>query len=82
MSGCGVLRVHYGPHEQSVMHSHPAHVAVILSDFHIRFGMPDGTTQEVSGAAGQAISVPAGDHLPENLSDQPLEAILIELKGD
>jgi hypothetical protein len=24
--------------------------------------------------------VPAGEHLPENLSDQPLEVVLVELK--
>lgn len=31
-----VLRVHYGPHEKSVMHSHPAAVAVFLSDGAVR----------------------------------------------
>ena len=30
--------------------------------------------------AGQAVSLPAGDHLPENLSDKPFEVVLIELK--
>jgi len=27
-----ILKVHYGPHEKSVMHSHPATVAVFLTD--------------------------------------------------
>ena len=27
-----ILKVHYGPHEKSVMHSHPDTVAVFLSD--------------------------------------------------
>src|SRR5947209_12896011 len=27
-----ILKVHYGPHEKSVMHSHPASVAVFLTD--------------------------------------------------
>ncbi len=76
-----VLRVRYGPREKSVMHSHPAHVAVLLTDFRIRFTFPDGSTQEASGKAGQVLSVPGGDHLPENLADQPFDAVLVELKG-
>ena len=27
-----ILKVHYGPHEKSIMHSHPATVAVFLTD--------------------------------------------------
>jgi hypothetical protein len=34
---CGkrVLRIHYGPHEKSVMHYHPATVAVFLTDVRV-----------------------------------------------
>ena len=32
-----ILKVHYGPHEKSVMHSHPATVAVFLTDAKGRF---------------------------------------------
>jgi quercetin dioxygenase-like cupin family protein len=76
-----VLRARYGPGERSVMHSHPAHVAVLLSDAHMRFSVPDGTAQEIQGSAGQVLVLPGGDHLPENLGDAPFEGILIELKG-
>src|SRR5450755_1161719 len=31
-----VLRAKYGPHEKSVMHEHPASVAVFMSDSHIK----------------------------------------------
>jgi quercetin dioxygenase-like cupin family protein len=41
-----VLKVHYGPHEKSVMHSHPATVAVFLSSGNGRFTFPDGKTQD------------------------------------
>jgi len=36
-----VLRIHYGPHEKSVMHGHPASVAVFLADTlgNLRFPM-------------------------------------------
>ena len=76
-----VLRVRYGPGERSVMHSHPAHVAVLLTDAHVRFTVPDEPAQEVEGAAGQVLVLPGGDHLPENLADRPFEVILVELKG-
>ena len=76
-----VLRVHYGPHEKSVMHSHPASVAVFLTDANVRFTDPSGKTQDLSGKAGQTTSSPAQVHNPENLADTPFEAIVIELKG-
>src|SRR6202030_2766241 len=41
-----VLRITYGPHEKSVMHGHPASVAVFLTDGQSRFTMPDGKTQD------------------------------------
>ncbi len=37
-----ILKVHYGAHEKSVMHSHPATVAVFLSDGKGKFTFPDG----------------------------------------
>ena len=39
-----ILKVHYGPHEKSVMHSHPARVAMFLTDAKARFRFPDGKT--------------------------------------
>jgi quercetin dioxygenase-like cupin family protein len=75
-----VLRVRYGPHEKSVMHGHPAVVAVFLTENHGRFTLPDGRTEERSWKAGESMVMPAEKHLPENLSDNPLELVLIELK--
>jgi quercetin dioxygenase-like cupin family protein len=75
-----VLRIHYGPHEKSVMHGHPASVAVFLADTRGKFTFPDGKTEEFTTKTGQSMFVPAGEHLPENLSDQPLEVVLVELK--
>src|SRR5437870_7892803 len=75
-----VLRIKYGPHEKSVMHWHPAGVAVLLTDLHVKFGLPGGKATEQSGTAGQVVSEAAGSHLPENLSDRPVELILLELK--
>jgi quercetin dioxygenase-like cupin family protein len=75
-----VLRVHYGPHEKSVMHEHPASVAVYMTDGHTRFTLADGTSQNVDGKAEDASWADAGKHLPENVGDQPFEAVVIELK--
>ncbi|MGH9774652.1 MAG: cytoplasmic protein [Candidatus Acidiferrales bacterium] len=76
-----VLRFHYGPHEKSVMHSHPNLALIQLTDMHSKFTMPDGKSVERSGKAGETIWMPAETHLVENLSDQPTEGILVELKG-
>ena len=76
-----VLKVHYGPHEKSVMHSHPASVAVFLSDSTGKFTFPDGKTQEFTSKAGDVMYNAATTHLPENTGDKPFDVIVIELKG-
>lgn len=75
-----VLRAKYGPHEKSVMHEHPASVAVFMTDSHAKFTLPDGTTQDINTKAHDVTWAPAGKHLPENLGDKPMEVIVIELK--
>ncbi len=76
-----VLRIHYGPHEKSVMHYHPAAVATAITDAHIKFNLPGGKSEEKTMKAGETMMVPAGKHLPENLSDSDFEVILVELKS-
>ena len=66
-----VLRVTYGPGEKSVMHGHPACVAVFLTENRGKFTFPDGKSTERSWKAGEAMIMPAENHLPENLSDKP-----------
>jgi quercetin dioxygenase-like cupin family protein len=75
-----VLRVTYGPREKSVMHGHPATIAVFLTENHGRFTFPDGRTEDRTWKAGQSMVMAPENHLPENLSDKPLELVLIELK--
>jgi quercetin dioxygenase-like cupin family protein len=76
-----VLRITYGPHEKSVMHAHPASVAVFLSDGSVKFTLPDGKTISSDVKAGMAQWEAGGKHLPENVGDKPFELILVELKG-
>jgi quercetin dioxygenase-like cupin family protein len=75
-----VLRIQYGPEEESVMHDHPDGVAVALNDSHMQFTLPDGQVVESEIEAGSAIWAPAGPHVPKNLTDQSSELILVEIK--
>ena len=76
-----VLRIHYGPHETSVRHSHPNSVVTYLTDGRIKMLLGNGKTTISSGKAGETAWTPAGVHTPTNLSDKPFEAVLVELKG-
>jgi hypothetical protein len=75
-----VLRLTYGPHEKSVMHEHPPHLSVFLTDAHVRFSQPDGRTADLEPKAGSTRWSRGGKHLPENLDDKPFEVIVVEFK--
>ena len=76
-----ILKVHYGPHEKSVMHSHPATAAVFVTDSKGQFTFPDGKTKPFDLKAGDAGYEAATTHLPENTSDKAMDVIVVELKG-
>jgi len=76
-----ILKVHYGAHEKSVMHSHPATVAVFLTDAKGQFTFADGKTRDFAVKAGDAQYDAATTHLPENTGDAGMDAIVVELKG-
>ena len=75
-----VLRISYAPGEKSVMHYHPASVAVYLTDSKARMTTPDGKSVEAQTKAGMASWAAAGSHLPQNVGDNGLELVLVELK--
>ena len=76
-----VLRVKFGPHERSVMHSHPSGVVIVLSDCDFRTYLPHGKARHIMGKSGQVIGFDEPfEHLPENLSKKPFEAIFVEVK--
>jgi len=76
-----ILKIHYGPHEKSVMHSHPASVVVPLTDAKGTFTYPDGKKEDFDLKTGVALYGEAGTHLPENTSDAAFDIIVVELKG-
>jgi len=75
-----IVRVHYGPHEKSVMHRHPDAIAIFQNDGKVKFTYPGGKTEEREMKAGQTLFTPATRHLPENMTDNDMEVILVELK--
>lgn len=75
-----IVHVHYGPHEKSVMHAHPDAVVVSLTGGKTMFHLPDGKTQVVEMKPGDAMFTPHTVHLPENVGDKAMDAVLIELK--
>src|SRR5450432_3576903 len=76
-----ILKVHYGAHETSVMHSHPATVAVFLTDAKGTFTFPNGKKQDFAVKAGETQYSAADIHLPENTGDKAMDVIVIELKA-
>ena len=76
-----ILKVHYGPHEKSVMHSHPNSVAVFLTESKVQFTDAAGKKTDMAAKAGDAQASPGGTHLPENVTDAGMDLILVELKA-
>ena len=76
-----VLRVKVEPRGKTAMHSHPDAVAIAVTDTKVRHHLPDGKTQDTDWKAGAARWTPAASHVGENLTDKPMEVILVELKS-
>jgi len=77
-----VLRATRSPHGKSPMHSHPPAVVVCLTDSRQRVTNSHGAVSEVSHKAGEVIYNEGVTHSEESLSDQPIEAVIVELKPD
>ncbi len=75
-----VLRTTYGAGERSVMHHHPAHCAVSLNDGTWQMTDPAGEVVDVPVVLGELLCFEETVHRPENMSEQPGEAILFEFK--
>jgi quercetin dioxygenase-like cupin family protein len=62
------------------MHRHPDAIAIFQNDGKVKFTFPGGKTEEREMKAGQTLFTPAVRHLPENLTDNDMDVILVELK--
>jgi len=64
------------------MHSHPAHLTVLLSGAAVRIKTPDGKVVEQKGVPqGTVFWSEAETHVVENISGNSIRSLIIELKG-
>lgn len=63
------------------MHSHPAHLTVVLNEGKFRLKTPDGKVTEGTSKIGDVFWSEAETHEVENISGRNSRALLIELKG-
>jgi quercetin dioxygenase-like cupin family protein len=76
-----IVRIRYGPREKSVMHQHRRGVGVFLTDGNFTFTYPNGRSEPISANRGDFLVFDeAWEHLPETLTEEPFEALYIELK--
>ncbi|MBI1786623.1 MAG: hypothetical protein HYR60_03600 [Acidobacteria bacterium] len=77
-----VLRVKIGGKESAPLHEHALpRVVVYLSEQNVRVTAADGKVEESRHKAGDVIFSGLAKHKEENLSGQPLEVVVVELKG-
>ncbi len=75
-----VLEARFKPGDKTEMHSHPACVAIGITDGHYRFTHPDGESMEIELKAGEALFLEAVEHVTENIGSNETRGILVELK--
>lgn len=75
-----VLRVHLAPGERVARRPCPPSAVVYLTDVRERVTGDDGKAREVIRKAGETAYLEASSRSEENLSDRPMDAVVIELK--
>lgn len=75
-----VLRSRGGPRAKADLHSHPPYVSVAMTATLTRVTDVAGKYRDVPRKAGSVAFNPALTHKEENLTDQPFEYVLVELK--
>ncbi len=63
------------------MHSHPAHLTMVMFDGKVRAKTPDGKVHVAEGKVGDVFWSEAETHEVENISGRNSRAFLIELKS-
>ena len=72
-----VIRVRLGPHEKSTIMEIPAHVMTCLTDQRVRVNYAHAKAAERSEKAGYSSWVERDEYGLENLTDKPLEWIVV-----
>jgi quercetin dioxygenase-like cupin family protein len=77
-----VLHVTLPKGGKTVIHEHPDNAVVVLTDGKIRFTGEDGQSQDVEMKTNDAMWMAGGKHRGENIGTGPIEALIVELKGN
>ncbi len=75
-----VVEIRAGSGQKIAMHSHPAHVLVILSPARIKFTYPDGKTSLVDARPGEVLWSDGTEHSGEVLAGT-VHIVMVEVKG-
>jgi hypothetical protein len=73
-----VVRIRVAPHQHIPMHEVPPHVAIWLTEAHLKITYPDGKTDVQHFNAGQVGWVALGKHSGENIGSKAIEFIAVE----
>lgn len=76
-----VFDVFFKPGDVAVMHNHPDHIVYVMNDATLRLAFPNGTSQEISVKAGQALFLGAQAHETTNVGTTDAHNLVVELKG-
>jgi uncharacterized RmlC-like cupin family protein len=77
-----VLRVKIGPHETAPLHEHALNrVVTYITDQNFRVTPEGGSAEVMTHKAGDVSWGGPAKHKEENLSDQPFEVVVVELKN-
>lgn len=60
------------------MHIHGPNASIVITPATMRMTTPDGKSEDITLQAGEVTWSDAEEHLPENLSDGPVEVVLVE----
>jgi beta-alanine degradation protein BauB len=63
------------------MHSHPAHLTVVMTDWRGKLTLPDGSVRERTRKAGDVFWAEAETHKLENTGKSNSRVLIIELKS-
>jgi quercetin dioxygenase-like cupin family protein len=75
-----VLDARGKPGDKTELHSHPAMVAIAITDCNLRFGFPDSQTADAELKPGEAIYLDPVEHTAEIMGTSDVQMLLIELK--
>jgi len=76
-----VVRAHWNPGDKGLMHEHPYnYVVAFLTDCKLQVTNPQGESTTATMRAGGVAWGIASKHTEENVSDKPLEVVVVEFK--